>query len=141
MAEGVGSPGNLTEDVLTSLEALAAPGASFARSGNVGSNTYLQLGTVITSATGFPIRLNNAFLIFIAVQNELINTFDVEIIEWDGSTETVLATVSVVSSLGEDFTPVSPIPVTFGNSIRCKVSSGASKNPVVIAFTVGEVPA
>lgn len=140
MANGVDSPGNLEGDFLTSLEAVAAPGAVFNRSGNVPSVSYLQVGSVITSATGFPIRLQSATLNFISVQNELANTFDVQIIEWNGSTETVLATINVVSAVGADFTPPSPISITFGNSLRCKISSGSAKNPIVIAFTSGDVP-
>ena len=140
MTIGVGAPGVQEGDFLTVLEAIAAPGAQFTRSGNVSSGSYLQIGTVITSATGFPVRLNDAKLTFIAVQNENVNTFDIDIIEWDGSTETVLATLSVVSALGADFTPVTPIAITFGNSLRCQVSSGSCKNPVVIAFQTGEVP-
>lgn len=140
MPNGIGAPGILEGDFLTALEAIAAPGAQFTRSGNIPSGTYLQIGTVVSDATGFPVRLNNAQLTFIAVQNELANTFDVQIIEWDGSTETILATLNVVSSLGANYTPPTPINITFGNSLRCKISSGSCKNPVVIAFQTGEVP-
>lgn len=140
MAVGVASPGNKQGDFLTVLEAVAAPGAQFTRSGNIPSGTYLQIGTVVSSATGFPVRLTDAKLIFIAVQNELVNTFDVQIIEWDGTTETVLTTINVVSALGADFTPIPAIDITFGTSLRCKISSGSCKNPVVIAFQAGEVP-
>lgn len=115
-------------------------GVIFTRSGNLTSGSYLQIGTVISSTTGFPLRVNNGVLSYISVQNENANTFDIEIIEWDGTTETVLATISVTSSLGGDFTPVTEIPITFGNSLRAKVSSGSCKNAVALVYIVGDVP-
>jgi hypothetical protein len=141
MANGTGSPGNLETDLLSSLEAIVAPGAIFQRSGNVPNNSYLQVGTVVSSATGFPVRFLNASLTYISVTNELVNTFDINIIEWDGATETVLTTVSVVSAKGANYTPPSPISVTFGSELRCRVSGGSCKNPIVLAMFTGEVPA
>lgn len=140
MAVGVNSPGNKESDLLTSLQALAAPGALFARSGKVNSGAYLLTGTVVSNTTGFPVRLNNADLLFISVAVEVADTFQIEISEWDGVTETLLATLTATASKTEDFTPPAPIPVTFGNELRCKVSSGSCRNPIVVAFITGEVP-
>jgi hypothetical protein len=112
----------------------------FQRSGNV-SNSYLQIGSVVSDATGFPIRINDGELSFISVQNENVNTFDVSVYEWDGTTETLLSTVSVVSSEGSDFTPSTPIALTFGNSLRARVTSGSCKNPVLLVYIIGDVPA
>lgn len=141
MPIGVDSPGNKESDLLTSLQALAAPGAMFTRSGNIPSGSYLLNGNVVSNTTGFPIRLLNAELIFISVASEAIDTYDIDIIEFDGSTENVLATINVVNARTADFTPASPIPITFGNELRAKLVSGSGKNVVCIAFTTGEVPA
>lgn len=125
------------------LQSVAAPGAMFNRSGNV-SNAYLNVGTVVSSTTGFPVRLSNAELIFIAVTNSLNGqTYQVEIYEYNPilATETLKATVSVVSARGSDYTPPTPIPISYGNELRAKVNNvGSCKDPVVIAFTTGEVP-
>jgi len=137
---GRGAPGFKIPDLKSQLQSVAAPGAAFQRSGNV-KNAYLQVGTVISDTTGFPVRLNNAELTFIAVTNSDISTFEVEIYQWDGLLELLLATVTITADYGSDYTPPSPIPVTYGTELRAKVNNtGQAKNPVVIAFTTGEVP-
>lgn len=140
MPSGICAPGQTESSLLSLLQSIAAPGAMFTRSGNV-SNAYLEVGTVRTNLTGFPIRLNSASLVFISASNSNSTaTFDVDIIEWDGISENILATLSVVSSSGDDYTPPTPISITYGNELRAYVKNGASTNPVVIAFTSGEVP-
>lgn len=111
----------------------------FSRSGNI-SNAYLQIGNVISNATGFPIRLTDGILAFASVQNELPNTFEVTIYEWNGTTETPKATISVTSALGANYIPPSEIDLTNGNSLRAKITNGSCKNPVVLVYLVGEVP-
>jgi len=137
----VGAPGLKKTNILAELQSVAAPGAAFARSGTV-KNAYLQVGPVITNKTGFPIRLVGAEMTLISVTNDNNSaTFDVEIIEYDGSTETLLGTVSVVASRGSDYAPAPPIPITYGNELRAKVTNtGQADNPVCIAFTTGSVP-
>jgi hypothetical protein len=140
-SSGVGAPGHKHKDLLSSLQAIAAPGATFNKLG-VTKNAYMQVGDVGTNKTGFPIRLTGAELIFISVTNDN-NTasFEVEIYEFDGTTETLLDTVSVVSARGADYVPTVPIPITYGSELRAKVNnSGTATSPVCIAFTTGEVP-
>lgn len=136
-----GKPFGKNANLLDQLQSVAAPGAVFARSGNV-KNAYLQVGTVASNTTGFPIRLTGAELILITVTNDdNAATFSVEIYEYDGTTETLLDTIDVVADRGSDYVPASPISVTFGTELRAKVNdTGSADNPVVIVFTTGEVP-
>lgn len=135
------SPGFKLKSLLSALQALAAPGAVFARPGSV-KNAYLDIGTVKSDTTGFPIRLTGAEIIFLSVTNDN-NTasFEFEVYEFDGVTETLLTTLVVTSSRSADFVPPVPIAITFGSELRGKINNvGTANNPVAIAFTTGEVP-
>ena len=136
----MGFPGYKNSAISGQLATTVPTACVFTRSGNLTSGSYLQVGSVISSTTGFPIRVQNGFLSFISVQNETVNTFSIEILEWNESVETLLATVTVTSAFGGDFTPVSDIPITFGNSLRVKVVSGSCKNAILLAYIVGDVP-
>lgn len=136
----MGLPGYKNPAITGQLATTIPSSVTFTRSGNVPSDSYLNIGSVISNATGFPVRVTDGLLSFVSVQNELANTFSIDIIEWDGVAETIKATVNVTSALGADFVPVSEIPLTSGNSLRCKVSSGSCKNPVVLVYIVGDVP-
>lgn len=136
----MGLPGYKNPSLSGQLATTVPTAMVFTRSGNLSSGSYLQIGSVISSTTGFPIRVIDGFLSFASVQNQNVNTFSIDVIEWDGSTETVLETLTVTSSLGGDFSPPTEIPVTFGNSIRVKISSGSCKNAVVLVYIVGDVP-
>lgn len=133
-------PGYKNPSLTGQLATTVPTGITFTRSGNIPSSSYLQIGSVITNATGFPVRINDGILSFVGVQNENVNTFTVGIYSWDGTTETLLASVSVTSDYGNDYTPPTEIPVTYGTSLRAKVISGSCKNPVVLAYIVGDVP-
>lgn len=133
-------PGQRKVPLSGGLATTVPSGVIFSRSGNI-SNAYLQIGSVISSSTGFPVRVNDSSLSFISVQNELANTFSVTIYEWNGTAETALATINVTSALGADYTPPTPVTLTYGTSLRAKVSSGSCKNPVVLVYLVGDVPA
>lgn len=133
-------PGFRKTSIAGGLATTVPTGIVFSRSGNCPTNTYLNTGTVISSSTGFPIRVIDGVLSFVSVQNQSINTFDIDVIEWDGTTETVLTTVSVSSARGDDYTPATEISLTYGNSMRLQVSSGSCNNPVVLVYIVGDVP-
>lgn len=136
----MGFPGYKNPSLSGQLATTVPTACVFTRSGNLTSGSYLQVGSVISSTTGFPIRINDGVLSFVSIQNENQTTFSVEIIEWDGTTETVLATLPVTSDFGGDFTPTTEIPVTFGNSLRVRVASGSCKNAILLAYVVGDVP-
>lgn len=135
------APGTYSGEVLSALQDIAAPGAVFTSQGNT-KNAYLSVGNVVSSNTGFPIRLNNATLVYIAITNANNNaTFSVEIYDFNGTTETLLATIPVVSARGANFKPVTPIPVPFGVELRAKINNvGSASNPIVTVFTAGDLP-
>ena len=135
------SPGYLVRDPQEILNTVAAPGAVFIGTG-VTKNAYLSVGTITSDKTGFPIRLNNAQLTFMAVSNsDNTASFQVELYKFDGTTETYLDTISVVNSRGADYKPVTPISIDYGTELRAKINNtGTAKDPVFIAFTTGEVP-
>ena len=137
---GLGLPGYKTKPAQSIFAEVSANSVIFTRSGNV-SNAYLQLGTVVSSNTGFPVRTNNTLITYAAIQTEtgLSDTYTLSIYEWNGTTETLLLTIPVVSGNSGSNTPVTPIAVTTNNSLRAKITSGSCKNPVVQVFFSGEL--
>ena len=134
-------PGYLLPNLLASLQNIAAPGALFTAQGNK-KNAYLSVGDIVSSSTGFPIRLNNATLVYIAATNSNnLASFEVEIYSFDGLLETLLATVVVTAARGANYKPPTPIAVSFGIELRAKVNNvGTATNCVVAVFTAGDLP-
>ena len=133
-------PGYKAVDLTGGLATTAPLSVPFSKSGNTNSGTYLQIGAVVTSNTGYPMRLNNAKITYLAVQSETTDTYSVDLIEWNGATEIVKATVSVNNAMGSDYNPPTDIPLTFGTSLRCRLTTGSCKNPVVVIYVIGEIP-
>ena len=127
MATGVGGPGGKTVDSQGIFEAVAPKTAMFTRQGNI-KNAYLKVGEVVSDTTGYPIQLDNAEITFMSVTTSAVSTYDIEIFEWDGSTETLLDTINVTSSRNGSETPVTPISVTTGNELRAKVNNTGFAN-------------
>ena len=129
----------VSTDVQTAIDELtqrvaqsASPGFSFGRSGNTPSGTWLlRPGSVPSNKTGIPMAIVNPLIALIAVGNENISTFNVEIYEHEGNEVnlTLLTTVSVVSARTGTFNVA--IPATSGRQIAIKISSGSCKNPGV----------
>ncbi len=120
------------EEVNSSVSSAASPGFSLGRSGNVPSNTWLfRTGNVPSNKTGIPMAITNPTITLVAVGNEDINTFDVEIYEHDGDEVnlTLLGTVNLVATRTDTFT-VSFV-ATEGKQLGVKIVNGSAKNPGV----------
>lgn len=119
----------LTEEMVRQKsEASASPGFSFGRSGNVSSGAWLQCETVPSNVTGRHIFLNDAKIKKIFVSNENANTFSIGIYEHDGTTYTLLTTVSLTAERKKDFTV--DINITYDLELAMRITSGSCKNVV-----------
>lgn len=132
------SPGFKTKAAQSVFSEVSANTAVFTKQG-VSNNTYLLIGNVPSDNTGFPVRLANAEITYAAVQVSSSSTFDIQIFEWNGTNETLLLTINVVSGLSGDNTPLTPISITQNNQLRAKVVTGAATNPIVQVFFSGEL--
>jgi len=106
----------------------ASPGFTWGRSGAIPAGTWLQNDTVPSNITGRHVFLTSAKIKKIFIANENINTFNLEIYEHDGTTYTLLTTVTVTSLRKVSF--ALDVSVTFNKEIAIKVSSGSCKNIV-----------
>lgn len=131
-------PGYKSRAAQTIFSEVSANTALFTKQGVV-NNAYLLVGQIPSDNTGFPVRLANAEITYAAVQVSSSATFDVNIYEWNGTTETLLFTINVSSSINADYTPSTPISVTQNNSLRAKIVTAAASNPVVQVFFSGEL--
>jgi hypothetical protein len=116
----------LCNEVITS----ASPGFTWGDSGNVTSNSWLLNDTVPSNKAGRLIYLTNPALETVFVTNQNINTFDLEVYEHDGTTFTLITTVSVVAARSGTF-PVSSLALTSGKELAVKLVNGSGKNVVV----------
>lgn len=137
---GLGLPGYKTKPAQSIFAEVSANSAIFTKQGNV-SNAYLSIGNVVSDTTGFPVRVENAQITYAAVETESgqADTYTVDVYEWDGSTETLLLTITVTAADNGDFTPVTPISIGLNNSLRAKINTGSCRNPVVQVFFSGEL--
>lgn len=129
-----------TIDALCDSSAVSAsPGFTFNSSGNASAGTWLQVGTVISNKTGINFPLYNGVLFEISVANENSNTFDVELYEHDGSTFTLLTTVSVVAQRTQVFDAVDfgVVNLTRNLELATKIVGGSAKSPVVQIIAKG----
>jgi len=116
----------------------ASPGFTWGMSGNV-KNQWLLNDTVPSNRTGRNFPFYNGEIIKVSVSNELSNTFDVKIYEHDGTTYTLLTTVSMVAQRSSVFI-LSGIFVTRNKELAVYISASganAAKNPVVALILSG----
>lgn len=118
------------ENLCQQVDTSASPGFTWGKSGSVPSGAWLLNDTVPSNKAGRRIFLSNATLENVFVASENIDTFDLEIYEHDGTTFTLLTTVSVVSSRGGSF-PIASVSLTTDKELAIKLSSGSAFNPVV----------
>lgn len=107
----------------------ASPGFTWGKSGNVSSNTWLLNDTVPSNKTGRVVFLNSATLEKVFVSNENVNTFDLEIYEHDGTTFTLITTVSIVAQRAQSFT-IASLALTANKELAVKLVNGSGKNVV-----------
>ena len=120
------------EEVNDKVNASASPGFSFGRSGNVPSDTWLyRPGGVPSNTTGIPMAITGPSVVLVAVGNENVSTFNIQVYEHEGDEVnlTLIGTVSVVSARTGVFSV--NFPATSGRQLAIKLSSGSAKNPGV----------
>lgn len=117
------------QDALTEAGASASPGFNFGRSGNVGTNTWLQVvGSVPSNKAGITVSLSNAEIKGIYIANENISTFDITVYEHEGDSInlTILTTVTVTAARSASFTV--SVPATTDRQLAIQLTSGSAKN-------------
>lgn len=118
------------EELANTVDVSASPGFTWGSSGNIVSGSWLLNDTVPSNKSGRSIFLQTATLEYVFVRCELSTTVDVEVYQHDGTTYTLLTTVSLVATRAGDF-PIASISLTTGKELAMKISTGSAKNPVV----------
>ena len=127
------------EELCNEVATSASPGFTWGRSGNTPGNTWLLNESVPSDKTGRVIFLTSAKLEAIFVSNEIVSTFDIEIYEHDGTTYTLITTISVVSLRSAIFNTGS-LSLTSGKELAMKLVNGSAKNIVIGAILSGSLP-
>ena len=117
------------QEICDVIQDSASPGFSWSRKNNVTAGTWLQNGDVTSNQAGRTIGLTNAKIRKIQMANAVANTFDLKIYEHDGTTYTLLTTVTftAVRSQTQDL----DIAVTTGKELAIELSTGSANNIVV----------
>jgi len=121
---------DLTDVIQDQIDASASPGFTWGDSGNLTSGAWLLNDTVPSNKAGRRIFLQNATLEAIFAANENTATYDLSIYEHDGTTYTLITTVSIVAARGGEFS-VASLPLTTGKELAVQVTSGSCKNITV----------
>jgi hypothetical protein len=129
--------GNFNE-VANKIAISASPGFTWGRSGNVVAGAWLLNDSVPSSVVGRLMFLSNAYIKNVFITNENASTFTVQIYEHDGTTYTLLTSVSLTSQRQKSESK--NIAVTFGKELALKISSGSCKNVVAGLIITGELP-
>jgi hypothetical protein len=128
-----------TEKSLIELVSSASPGFICSRKGVTSSGTWLESDGIPTNTVGIPILLNNPTLTAIIATNETASaTFTVEIYEHDGTTFTLIDTLTVTSSRSDKKVLTTPASLTSEQELAVKISSGTAKNIKVICLIGGD---
>lgn len=106
----------------------ASPGFTWGRSGNITAGSWLLNDTVPSNLTGRNIFLYNAQIEMIYTSNELVNTYDLSIYEHDGTTYSLLSTISVVAAKSVESYLSTPVSITKGKELAAKIETGSGKN-------------
>jgi hypothetical protein len=127
------------DELCTQVSQSASPGFSWGRSGNVSSGTWLQNDNVSSNKAGRTVTFGSPQIVRIFVATEDLNTYTVEVYEHEGDSInlTLLTSLSVVASRTGDSGAIS-VPMTSGEQLAVKLSSGSAKNIVVGMILTGE---
>lgn len=105
-----------------------APAFTLARQGAISSGTWLLNSGVPSNLTGIrTFTVSNLTRVF--VESSSVGTYEVTVYEHNHSVYTVLAVITVTASYGNEITV--DIPLTLGQSIAARVTSGTATDPVV----------
>ena len=118
------------KDLTNLIATSASPGFTWGKSGNVSANTWLLNESVPSDKAGRLNFLYNAYIDTVFVSNELPNTFNLQIYEHDGTTYTLLTTVSLVALRAKSFALGTSITVTKDKELAVKLVAGSGKNVV-----------
>lgn len=118
------------EEVANEVDTSASPGFTWGSSGNVTSGSWLLNDTVPSNKAGRSIFLTTATLEYVFVRCELASTFDIKVYEHDGTTYTLITTVSIAAARSGDFV-IASLPLTTGKELAMQLANGSAKNPVV----------
>lgn len=121
---------DLSDSIQDQIDASASPGFTWGDSGNIVSGSWLLNDTVPSNKAGRRIFLDSATLEAVFATNENISTFDLAVYEHDGTTYTLITTVSIVAARGAEFN-IASLPLTTGKELAIQVSSGSCKNVTV----------
>lgn len=127
------------EELTLALATTATSTFSWGRSGTVSSGTWLQNETVPSNTAGRTIGMTSPTLERLFISNESVNTFDIEVYQHDGTTYTLLTTVSMVAQRANYFDFAPPIVCTTGKEMAVKISSGSCKNVIAVAILKGGI--
>jgi hypothetical protein len=117
------------EEVQALVANSASPGWSFGRANAVQPLTWLLHEGVSSNITGRMVTMTDATIRRVFVSNQMSATFDLELYEHDGTTFTLLGTISMITQRSGVFSV--SFPVTTGKEIAVKQSTGQSNNLVV----------
>jgi len=106
----------------------ASPGFTWGRSGNVPAGSWLLNDTVPSNLTGRNIFLYNGQIEMVYTSNEITSTYDLSIYEHDGTTYTLLTTISLISGKSIENYLATPISITNGKELAAKIETGSAKN-------------
>lgn len=127
----------IEEFVNQKISSSASPGFTWGRSGNITSGAWLQNDTVPSNVTGRHIFLKNARIKKVFISNEVVNTFTLDIYEHDGSTYTLLTTLTV-TALRKLEASIN-VAVTYNKELAIAVGTGSCKNIVCGLLITGDL--
>ena len=120
---------NVTEalqEICDRIANSASPGFTWGRSGSVIPGTWMQNDNVPSNIAGRTVGLEGASIKKIQMANGAVNTFTLDIYEHDGTTYTLLHTVtfSAVRAEEQDLN----IAVTKGKQLAIQLGTGSADN-------------
>lgn len=119
-----------SQAAIEEIGASASPGFSFSRQGTSVAGTYLQVDTVPSNQAGRIVPLTSGIItdVFVSCQNN--STFTVQLQKRVGNTFTTFYTITVTNAR-KLTQSVTGVPVTLGDEICARISSGSVANVVV----------
>lgn len=125
------------EEAAGAVDDGASSGFVFGKNGTSPSGTWLINNDVPSNQVGLPVAFDNGEVDRVIVRNSNDTaTFDVEVYEHDGTTFTLVTTVSVSSARGNIAEGIG-YSTTKGKELAAKVSSGSARNPKVSIIVKG----
>lgn len=136
-------PGSNAKTIQKKLEetsASASPGFFYGRANSVFPLTWLLAGVVPSNKTGWPILLNSASITRLAVSNDIVDTYSLDVFEHNKTLFTFIATISVTADFGAIVNfPVGDAALTTGKELAYRLITGNPENILLTATMNGSV--